>query len=170
MGKDEVTIMFYIDDKIIKYEKNEQYIECIQYLYRLWKKKSTEQVYLRICAEIWYILTFNQIDIYLENGEIEYLNKITKELYECLEMESNQLLVWGYMLSIRPDLFLNVNNNYLELEEIGKTYIELSEKKGNKLASLLLNKPQNKNQNLNLEDYFNKNSVVDEYFLEIFYM
>ena len=87
--------------------------------------------------------------------------------------------IFGYMMEVRPDLFLNCGLEYSDIEKTGKSVIHSSRNKGNILAKLL---DDNEYQSLNIVAQYSNNIKtyltecfddlweVDRYFIEILKM
>lgn len=168
------------NSEIEKYEKEEKYIQCVKYLYPYWESnKNDTKLFLRISVEIWYALAFDGCDLNLAEEERKYLYEklinLLKYFLHNLEGKDDDYWIFGYIMIIRPDLFIC---NMLEYDEVEKTGFRIIEDLKNKkniyatyIYSNITNSCQANNQNeilKSIQNDFNEKCATDEYFIEIF--
>lgn len=171
-------MIFYSDEHINYLEKNNKWIESIDYLYQKWLKEKNDILLFRKTAiNMWYTLTLDNIDINLDNNQ---KNNISKKLCEFYTIYQNNFTndntcewLFGYMMEVQPILFLNFSFNIEKIENIGKNLIKSSSDKGNLIARILHSdkklKKELKYNDLEkiIKEDFDSNNEIDKYFIEI---
>lgn len=147
-------MLLYCDNNTKEYEKNGQWMKCIEYLYDKWQINNYDRsLFLKLSINTWYALIMDGCLFNLTNEEKERLNEKLLNLFGFFEIsfrdDSNCQWMFGYMIEIGTHLFLSYNNE--NIEEEGKKLIIESAKSGNLIAEYLLkNEKCNKREFLDL--------------------
>ena len=162
-------------------ESNGQWITCIEYLYGKWKvNKKDISLFLKFVINTWYTLTLDGPELSLKKEEADALNQMLNKSYSffrtSFSYDENCQWLFGYMMTVRTDLFLNSGLEYTEIEQQGEALIEKASKNENMFAQLLyavencskkeIEKYREKVRKHILE-YFDDSQEIDRYFIEI---
>ena len=99
-----------------------------------------------------------------------------KYLNSAFSANENCQWLFGYMMEVRPDLFLNSGVEYTAIEQQGKIQIEKASKNGNMFAKLLFALDNHSDKEIerkrkrvreHISEYFDESQEVDKYFIEI---
>lgn len=185
MGEDKMNALFYYDSVLFKYEQNEKWDKCLDYLNNLVNSQpQNKSILYRYAATSWYVLTFWNCNIpkdklnrkVFELG-LEKSYKIAKEKWW---LDSDCLWLFGYFMYINQMDFLFISKDIAEVEREGNALILKAylNNPNNKLAEILYladngnkhkyRKAQKKSKS-NLTSYFPYQSAIEQYFVEIFY-
>lgn len=174
-------MILYSDEYTRKFEFKGKWISSIQYLYEKWSAdRKNVSLFLKLSVNIWYVLTLDGPELTLKKDEY---NALIKKLFNCFEyfkvsLFNNENCQWlfGYMMEVRTDLFLNSEFEYSTIEQMGKTLIEKASNKENMFAQLLFAldncsekeiKRRRKKVREHILEYFDASQKVDQYFIEI---
>lgn len=174
-------MILYSDEYTRKFELKGKWFNCIQYLHEKWttERKNTS-LFLKLSVNVWYTLTLDGLELSLEKSEYDTL---TNMLYNCFEyfntsFSNNENCQWlfGYMMEVRTDLFLNMGLEYNTIEQMGKSLIEKASNNKNMFAQLLFAldncskkeiERRRKKVREHILEYFDDSHEVDKYFIEI---
>ena len=129
---------------------------------------------------MWYTLTLDGPKLSLAKCEYDTLTDMLCNCFEYFNATfyANENCQWlfGYMMTVRTDLFLNSGLEYTEIEQQGEALIEKASKNENMFAQLLyavencskkeIEKYREKVREHILE-YFDDSQEIDRYFIEI---
>lgn len=174
-------MILYSDEYTRKFEAEEKWIDCIRYLHRKWSEnKGNVSLFLKLSVNAWYILTLDGPEILLKKSEYDTLIDILCNCFEYFNATfyANENCQWlfGYMMEVRTDLFLNSGLEYNIIEQRGKSLIEKASNNGNLFAQLLFafdNCSEKEIENRQREvkkhilKHFDNSQKVDRYFIEI---
>lgn len=164
-----------------KLESTGQWIACIEYLHDVWNaKKENIPLFLKLAVNTWYALTLDGPELSLKKDESDALIRVLNETYIFFKAsfshdESCQWL-FGYMMAVRTDLFLNSGLDYIAIEQQGTSLIEKASKSGNMFAQLLYATENYSKKDIkkcrekvkeHISEYFDESQEVDSYFIEI---
>lgn len=171
-------MLLYSDNNTKEYEKNNKWIESIEYLYNKWKNDNyNKSLFLKTSINIWYVLIMDGCILDLTNEAKDKLNNMLLELFNVFESsfrnDANCQWMFGYMIEIGTYFFLTFKEN---IEEEGKNLIYESYIGGNLIAEYLI-----KNENCNerelsklrnkikkyVYECFSKDEEIDKYFIEV---
>jgi hypothetical protein len=174
-------MILYNDDNTRYLEKSGNWVDCVQYLIEKWQvNKENVPIMLKLSVNAWYTLTIDGSEISLNRKERDFLSQTLLEVYRyfiaCFEYNVTCQWIFGYLMIVRTDLFLSLDLDYLVIEHQGESLIEKASKSGDLFAQLLyarnyMTKKEfsriNSKIKENLQEYFDKNEVVDSYFIEV---
>lgn len=162
-------------------ESNRQWITCIEYLHNKWEvNKENIALFLKLAVNTWYTLTLDGPELSLNKDESDALNQVLIESYSFFRTsfshDENCQWLFGYMMTVRTDLFLDSGLEYNAIEQQGETLIEKASKNGNLFAQLLyavencskkeIQKYREKVRE-HIAEYFDESQEADKYFIEI---
>lgn len=174
-------MILYSDAYTKMFESNGQWITCIKYLYDKWKvNKENISLFLKLAVNTWYTLTLDGPELSLNKDESDALNQGLNESYRFFRIsfpnDENCQWLFGYMMTVRTDLFLDSGLEYTAIEQQGETLIEKASKNGNMFAQLLyavdncskkeIEKYRGKVRE-HISKYFDEGQEADKYFIEI---
>ena len=184
MGENKMREIFYNDATIEQYEVNEQWDECVLYLYALvMKDVENKKLWFSLAAQSWYTLTFWECYMKKENSDRQKIENYFMEAYTNIQQhwgeDANSLWLCGYFMCINPYefLFLDMDISDIELrgnELINRAYIIDA---SNPLVEVLFVADNGKKKyyieakkrlRTKIKDFFPSNSLIDRYFTEIF--
>ena len=174
-------MILYSDAHTKMLESNEQWLTCIEYLYGKWKaNKEDVPLFLNFVINTWYTLTLDGPELSLKKEEFNTLNQMLNKSYSFFRTsfshDENCQWLFGYMMTVRTDLFLNSGLEYTEIEQQGKTLIEKASKNGNMFAQLLYAvencskkevEQYRKKVREHISEYFDESQEADKYFIEM---
>ena len=162
-------------------ESNGQWITCIEYLHNKWEvNKENIALFLKLAVNTWYTLTLDGPELSLNKDESDALNQVLNESYSFFRTsfshDENCQWLFGYMMTVRTDLFLDSGLEYNAIEQQGETLIEKASKNVNMFAQLLyavetctkkeIQKYREKVRE-HIAEYFDESQEADKYFIEI---
>lgn len=162
-------------------ESNGQWITCIEYLHGKWKgNKENISLFLKFVINTWYTLTLDGPELSLKKEEFIILSQMLNKSYSFFRTsfshDKNCQWLFGYMMTVRTDLFLNSGLEYTEIEQQGEALIEKASKNGNMFAQLLyavekcskkeIKKCREKVKE-HISEYFDESQEADKYFIEM---
>ena len=123
-------------------ESTGQWSTCIEYLHDKWKvNKENIPLFLKLAVNTWYTLTLDGPELSLKKDESDALIQVLNESFNFFNTsfshDENCQWLFGYMMTVRTDLFLNSGLEYTAIEERGEALIEEASKNGNMFAQLL---------------------------------
>lgn len=174
-------MILYSDEYNRKLEVEGKWLNSIQYLYEKWTvERENISLFLKLSVNLWYTLTLDGPELSLKKREHDVL---TQMLCKCLEYFKfsfsnceNCQWMFGYMMEVRTDLFLNSNLEYTVIEKMGKVLIEKASDKGNIFAQLLFAQDNCSKKDIErkrkkvkeyIAEYFDSSQKVDQYFIEM---
>lgn len=174
-------MILYSNECTRKFEFEGKWINSIQYLREKWTAdRKNVSLFLKLSVNIWYTLTLDGPEFSLKKGEYDELIQM---LCNCLEYfkvsffdNENCQWLFGYMMEVRTDLFLNLRLEYNTIEQAGKTLIEKASNSENMFAQLLFAldncskkdiERRRKKVKEHISEYFDASQEVDQYFIEI---
>lgn len=174
-------MILYSDAHTKMLESNEQWLTCIKYLFGKWKaNKEDVPLFLKFVINTWYTLTLDGPELSLKKEEFNTLNQMLNKSYSFFRTsfshDENCQWLFGYMMTVRTDLFLNSGLEYTEIEQQGKTLIEKASKNGNMFAQLLYAvencskkevEKYRKKVREHISEYFDESQEADKYFIEM---
>lgn len=177
-------MILYSDKCINKLECEGKWINSIQYLHEKWTvEKKNISLFLKFSVNIWYTLTLDGPELSLKDKEYNVLSQM---LCNCLRYFNtfffnceNCQWIFGYMMEVRTDLFLNLGLEYNTIEKIGRALIEKASNTENMFAQLLFARDNCSKKDIerirkkveeHIAEYFDDSQKVDQYFIEIFTM
>lgn len=177
-------MLFYNDIYTIENEKTKHWFDNVEYLLKKHEiTKESEPIFLKLSTTIWYCLTLEGIDLFFEVKDRNWLMKLLCNCFEFFEAKfiksDTCQWVFGYMMEVRPDLFLSTNFDYNFIEQKGQQLIKLSANSGNIFAKVFNNTAVSKKSMLfknkkeiehRITECFDKSSIVDNYFVEMISM
>lgn len=116
----------------------------------------------------------------IEKEEFDALNQMLNQSYSFFRTsfshDENCQWLFGYMMTVRTDLFLNSGLEYTAIEQQGEALIEKASKNGNMFAQLLyavencskkeIEKYREKVRE-HISEYFDESQEADRYFIEV---
>ncbi len=179
--------IFYDDDILDEYEKQEEWEKSVEYLCELMSNQPlNKSILYRFAAQNWYVLTFwyccmpnERMDRTLfELGLKKAYIIATEKWWNC----SDCLWLFGYFMCINPIDCLclsDMSNDIIELEKEGNNLIEKAYciDSKNQLAEMLylcdngsMRKYKKAKQKYkeNIGQYFPRQSQIEQYFSKIF--
>lgn len=174
-------MIFYFDEEIQQLEIKEKWIESVRYLHRLWiKNKDDVRLFRKLSINIWYTLTLDGFQISLSKDEFDTLLKMLSNSLEYFQTVflDDDVCQWlfGYMIEVGILFIGMLGFNWDEIEKIGKDLIKKSARSGNIIGNILNARNNGTQEDVikyreklqkQLKDYFNEESEVDRYFIEI---
>lgn len=162
-------------------ESNGQWITCIEYLHNKWRvNKENISLFLKLAVNTWYTLTLDGPELSLKKDESEELSRALNEAYSFFRAsfshDENSQWLFGYMMTVRTDLFLNSGLEYTVIEQRGEALIKKASINGNMFAQLLYAVENCSKKEIeecrekvkgHISEYFDENQEVDSYFIEI---
>ena len=159
-------MILYSDAHTEMLESNGQWITCIEYLHDKWKvNKENLSLFLKLAVN---------------KDESDALSQVLNESYSFFRTsfsnDENCQWLFGYMMTVRTDLFLNSGLEYTAIEQQGEALIEKAHRNGNMFAQLLYAMENYSNKNIkkyrekvkeHISDYFDESQEADKYFIEI---
>lgn len=174
-------MILYSNAYIRMLESNGQWFTCIEYLHNRWKmNKEDISLFLKIAVNTWYTLTLDGPELSLKKEESDALNQMLQKSYSFFRAsfsnDENCQWLFGYMMTVRTDLFLNSGLEYTAIEQQGEALIEKARKNGNMFAQLLYAvencskkeiEKYRKKVRKHISEYFDESQEVDKYFIEM---
>lgn len=174
-------MIFYSNVHTKMLESSGQWIACIEYLHDKWKvNKENIPLFLKLAVNTWYTLTLDGPELSLKKDDYDALDKILNESFSYFRTsfshDENCQWLFGYMMTVRTDLFLNSGLEYIVIEQRGEALIEEASKNGNMFAKLLYAvenyskkkiKKCREKVKCQISEYFDESQEVDSYFIEI---
>lgn len=174
-------MILYSDECTRKFEFEGKWINSIQYLYEKWTAdRENVSLFLKLSVNIWYTLTLDGPELSLKKGEYDELIQMLCNCFERFKVSffDNENCQWlfGYMMEVRTDLFLNSGLEYNTIEQTGKTLIEKAKNSENMFAQLLFVQDNCSPKKIksrrgkvkeHISEYFDASQEVDRYFTEI---
>ena len=174
-------MILYSDEYTRKLEFNGKWLNSIQYLHEKWvAERKNISLFLKLSINVWYTLTLDGPELSLRKDEYDTL---TRMLCNCLEYfkssfsdSENCQWLFGYMMEVRTDLFLNSGSEYSTIEQTGKSLIEKASNSENMFAQLLFALDNCSEKEIerrrekvkeHISEYFDNSQKVDQYFIEI---
>lgn len=174
-------MILYSDEYTRKFEFEGKWINCIQYLHEKWTAEGKNiSLFLKLSVNAWYTLTLDGSELSLKKGEYDTLTDMLCNCFEYFNatFSTNENCQWlfGYMMEVRTDLFLNSGLEYNTIEQRGKSLIEKASNNENLFAQLLFAldncsekeiERRRKKVREHILEYFDDSQEVDQYFIEI---
>lgn len=174
-------MLLFNDESTRNLETNGSWIDCVEYLFCKWKNmKNSVPLLLKLATTAWYTLTLDGSELSLTKIEYQHLSEILFETYcyfiATIKHDENCQWLFGYMMTVRTDLFLNSGLDYIAIEQQGTTLIEISSRNGNMFAQLLYAEEKYSKKDIkkyrqiikkHISEYFDKSQETDNYFIEI---
>ena len=174
-------MILYSDEYTRKFELEGKWINCIQYLHKKWTaERENIALFLKLSVNTWYTLTLDGPELSLKKGEYDTLTDMLCNCFEYFNatFSTNENCQWlfGYMMEVRTDLFLNSGLEYNTIEQRGKSLIEKASNNENLFAQLLFAldncsekeiERRRKKVREHILEYFDDSQEVDQYFIEI---
>ncbi len=174
-------MILYSDEYTRKFELEGEWINCVRYLHKKWiADRKNVSLFLKLSVNTWYTLTLDGPVLSLKKGEYDTL---TDMLCNCFgyfnaTFSTNENCQWlfGYMMEVRTDLFLNSGLEYNTIEQRGKSLIEKASNNENLFAQLLFAldncsdkeiEKRRKRVREHIFEYFDGSQEIDQYFIEI---
>lgn len=177
-------MILYKDKQIKKIEDAGKWFHSIKYLSDKWNsEKDNVSLFLKLSTNTWYTLTLDGPELSLTETERSVLAETLCQCFLYFDSTFSQddtcQWIFGYMMEVRPDLFLKSGVDYDNIEKTGKCLIHSSCESGNIIAKLLdeaesgvteKNPRYYEDINISLNEYFDSSWEVDRYFIEILTM
>lgn len=174
-------MILYSDEYTQKFELEGKWTNCIQYLHEKWMaERKNISLFLKLSVNAWYTLTLDGPELLLKKSEYDALTDMLCNCFEYFNVSfsTNENCQWlfGYMLEVRTDLFLNSGLEYSTMEQMGKSLIEKASNNKNMFAQLLFAldncsekeiEMRRKKVREHILEYFDDSQEVDQYFIEI---
>lgn len=174
-------MILYSDECTRKLEFEGKWMDCVQYLHEKWtSEKKNVPLFLKLSVNIWYTLTLDGPEISLKKGEYDALTYMLCDCFEyfntTFSTDENCQWLFGYMMEVRTDLFLNSGLEYDTIEQKGKSLIEKVSNNGNLFAQLLFavdncsdNEIEKRRKKVreHISEYFDDSQKIDQYFIEV---
>lgn len=174
-------MILYSDEYTRELELEKKWIECVRYLHDKWiTKKNNVSLLLKLSVNAWYTLTLDGPELSLKKSEYDTL---TDMLFDCFlyfnaafSTDENCQWLFGYMMEVRTDLFLNSESGYDAVERRGKSLIQKASNNGNMFAQLLFALDNCSDKEIekrrrrvteHISEYFDNSQEIDRYFIEI---
>lgn len=174
-------MILYSDEYTRKLELEGKWIDCVRYSHeKLTADRKNVSLFLKLSVNTWYTLTLDGPVLSLKKGEYDTLTDMLCHCFKYFNsaFSANENCQWlfGYMMEVRPDLFLNSGVEYTAIEQQGKIQIEKASKNGNMFAQLLFALDNRSDKEIerkrkrvreHISEYFDESHEVDKYFIEI---
>lgn len=176
--------IFYDDDILLKYEREERWTETIEYLNHLvYSCPHNKSILYRLAAQNWYVLTFWNCNMPIDKLDRKFFESSLQRAYiiakENYWTDSNCLWLFGYFMCINQVDFSYISTDIREVEREGNNLISVAyfNNPNNQLAELLfLADNGNKRKyaeavnkcKKNIFIYFPHQSAIEQYFIGIF--
>lgn len=174
-------MILYSDEHTKKSEDEGKWIDSVQYLQR---QRNTNQenisLFLKLSVNTWYTLTLDGPVLALKKEEYSVLVQMLRDLFSLFKASfsncENCQWLFGYMMEVRPDLFLHSGLDYNTIEQTGKDLIVKANSKGNIFAQLLFAMENCSNEEITkcrekvravIFNCFDNSQAVDRYFIEV---
>ena len=117
-------MILYSDEYTRKFEFEGKWIHCVQYLHEKWTaERKNISLFLKLSVDAWYTLTLDGPELSLKKGEYDTLTDMLCNCFEYFNatFSTNENCQWlfGYMMEVRTDLFLNSGLEYNTIEQMG---------------------------------------------------
>lgn len=174
-------MVWYSDENTKSLEIRGDWVACVKYLHNEWQThKNDISIFLKLAVTAWYTLTLDGPELSLKKEESDALNQMLNKSYSFFRAsfsnDENCQWLFGYMMTVRTDLFLNSGLEYTAIEQQGEALIEKASKNGNMFAQLLyavencskkeIEKYREKVRK-HISEYFDESQEVDKYFIEM---
>lgn len=174
-------MILYSDEYTRKFELEGKWVNCIQYIREKWTaERKNVSLFLKLSVNAWYTLTLDGLELSLKKGEYDTLTDMLCNCFEYFNatFSTNENCQWlfGYMMEVRTDLFLNSGLEYNTIEQRGKSLIEKASNNENLFAQLLFAldncsdkeiERRRKKVREHILEYFDDSQEIDQYFIEI---
>lgn len=174
-------MILFNDEKTNDLEMNGEWIACVGYLIDKWKTSENNiSLFLKLAVTAWYSLTLDGSELSLTEKESEFLSKTLYNAYqyfsESLDQDENCQWLFGYMMTVRTDLFLNSGIEYNIINKNGENLIEQASNNRNLFAQLLFATENCSKKKISqcrekvkshISEHFDDSQEVDQYFIEI---
>ena len=174
-------MILYSDEYTRKLELEGKWIDCVRYSHeKLTADRKNVSLFLKLSVNTWYTLTLDGPVLSLKKGEYDTLTDMLCNCFEYFNatFSTNENCQWlfGYMMEVRTDLFLNSGLEYNTIEQMGKSLIEKASNNENLFAQLLFAldncsekeiERRRKKVREHILEYFDDSQEVDQYFIEI---
>lgn len=122
-------MILYSDEYTRKLELEGKWIDCVRYSHeKLTADRKNVSLFLKLSVNTWYTLTLDGPVLSLKKGEYDTLTDMLCHCFKYFNsaFSANENCQWlfGYMMEVRPDLFLNSGVEYTAIEQQGKIQIE----------------------------------------------
>ena len=175
------SIILYSDEYTRKFELEGKWVDCVKYLHKKWTaERKNVPLFLKLSVNVWYTLTLDGPELSLAKCEYDTLTDMLCNCFEYFNATfyANENCQWlfGYMMEVRTDLFLNLGLEYDTIEQRGKALIEKASNKENLFAQLLFAldnfsdnviESRRKKVREHILEYFDDSQEIDRYFIEI---
>ena len=153
-------MILYSDEYTRKLELEGKWIDCVRYSHeKLTADRKNVSLFLKLSVNTWYTLTLDGPVLSLKKGEYDTLTDMLCHCFKYFNsaFSANENCQWlfGYMMEVRPDLFLNSGVEYTAIEQQGKIQIDKEIERKRKRVSE------------HISEYFDESQEVDKYFIEI---
>lgn len=174
--------LFFDDSVLQQLEREEKWNETLDYITKT-KNLKDKEVFLRLAAQTWYILTFFDCCLPKEKIDINECLCLFKSLYnDMLTNWSNDqdcLWLFGYFMSINQNSFEFLDENIFDIEKKGAKLISKAyDINRDNLFVRILHFSDTRHKirywytkkkiKKSLKELFPSNSSVDEYFFAVF--
>ena len=174
-------MILYSDKYTQKFQLEGKWINCVRYLHEKWAtERKNISLFLKLSIDAWYTLTLDGPQLSLKKSEYDTLTDVLCNCFEYFNttLSTNENCQWlfGYMMEVRTDLFLNTGLEYNQIEQRGKSLIEKASNNKNLFAQLLFAldncsdkeiKSRRKKVREHILEYFDSSQEIDRYFIEI---
>lgn len=179
-----MSAIFYDDDILVNYEKDDQWEKCVEHLNNMVDSHfHNKSILCRFAAQSWYVLTFWDCRMPKDRLNRAVFETSLKKAYVLAKerwwTDSDCLWLFGYFMCINQVIFPYISTDIREVEQEGNSLIfkAHSNNPSNQLAEILyLADSKNKHKYVMatkkvkkfIEIYFPHQSAVEQYFAEIF--
>ena len=174
-------MILYCDIHTKKMEDSDEWKKCVEYLNVKWiHEKNNRSLFLKVAVNSWYTLTLDGVEIELCQKDADSLMQILNQTYLLFQKlffkDETCEWIFGYMMLVRADLFLNLDSDYIEIEKKGIALLKKACEKENVFAKLIYaiefssQKEVKKYRNeviSCIDKYFDAKQKVDSYFIEM---
>lgn len=136
-------MILYSDEYTRKLELEGKWIDCVRYSHeKLTADRKNVSLFLKLSVNTWYTLTLDGPVLSLKKSVYDTLTDMLCHCFKYFNsaFSANENCQWlfGYMMEVRPDLFLNSGVEYTAIEQQGKIQIEKQAKMGTCLHNYYL--------------------------------
>lgn len=166
-------MLLYSDKNTYRLESTNKWVESIYYLQSKWgMDKNNIPLFLKLSVTAWYTLTLDGPELSLKEGENDRIICILTEAFRLFRNvfshDEHCQWIFGYLMEVRADLFLNTGMEFSEIEKVGKILIRQASKKGNIFAQVFQGVSVSAQEIQEwIELSFDSKQEVDRYFIEM---
>lgn len=119
-------MILYSDEYTRKLELEGKWIDCVRYSHeKLTADRKNVSLFLKLSVNTWYTLTLDGPVLSLKKGEYDTLTDMLCHCFKYFNsaFSANENCQWlfGYMMEVRPDLFLNSGVEYTAISNAGES-------------------------------------------------